>query len=406
MDSAVLIAGGGPAGSSTAIALRRRGVPVLLLDQATFPRDKVCGDVILPAAQDSLRLMGMDLSELNPSRMNCTGARYHGPDGRQVSGRFQGASGGDCPWWMIKRRVFDAWLLDAARRAGAEVREGCRVESVLREDGRVTGVKVRRAGGCETVNVSAVLGADGASSAVARSVGLFAKAPRHVCLAARTYVRGDLSPEPYLEVFTNSECLPGCAWIVPVGPDEYNVGVGIIQADAHRLGTTPEKMFNKMLKAAPWFAERLRGIRIPPLQGWVLPSASEGRKLAGPGFLLVGDAGAMVDPFTGHGIHHALSAGSIAGEAIANAIDRGVDIRSETLISYEQSCRAAFLREAELGYRLQRLHSCALAVRLGVRLIGVHEGLRRFFLALVGHTAPRGALVSASGIGRAVLALH
>ena len=111
-------------------------------------------------------------------------------------------------------------------------------------------------------------------------------------------------------------------------------------------------MFRNMLDASPAFAERLRAVKIPPLQGWVLPSMSEGNKLAGRGFLLAGDAGAMVDPFTGHGIHHALNARTIAGDTIADALRRGVDIGATVLSDYERACRSAFLRDAGLGYWL------------------------------------------------------
>ena len=387
--------GGGPAGSSTAIALRQSGLPVIVLDQARFPRDKVCGDVILPQAQDGLRSLGLDLTELASQRLLCTGARYHGPDGRNIAGLFHSIEGDDRPWWMIRRSLFDAWLLNAAARSGAEIRQGWRVESVLQEGREVGGVRVRNHGALEA---SAVVGADGAASVVARSVGLMSRPAQHVCLAARAYVRADLSPEPYLEVFTTAESLPGCAWIVPVAPGEFNVGAGIVQSDAQRLQTTPQQLFRKMLLTTPAFSERLRGADIPQLSGWVLPSASQGRKLGGPGFLLAGDAGAMVDPFTGHGIHHALHAGQIAARVIAYG---RVDAAAARL--YEASCRAAFLKETSAGYWLQRIHSQELAVRLAVRLIGVHQGLRRLFLSLIGHTDPRQALLRPREIGRALL---
>jgi menaquinone-9 beta-reductase len=399
----VVIAGGGPAGSAAALALRRRGVPVLLLDQAQFPRDKVCGDVILPDAQDTLRALGLDLAECGAQTLPCTGVRYQSPGGRAVSGRFRGQAGEERSWVMMKRRDFDAWLLRAARDAGAEIREGWRVDTVMRDGRHLTGVQALRQRASAVIAADLAIGADGASSAVARSVGLFARPAEHLCLAARSYVRAPLSPEPFLEVFTTAQSLPGCAWIVPVGNGEYNVGAGIIQADAQRRGTNPNQLFRQMRDELPAFAARLHGVNIPPMKGWFLPSTSEGRKLAGPGFLLAGDAGAMVDPFTGHGIHHALSAGCIAGEVAADAIEQGRDLSVETLTEYESRCREAFLRDAGLGYWLQRFHAQALAVRMAIGLIGRHEGLRRLFLALVGHTAPRHLLLSPGTLGRAVL---
>lgn len=402
----VVIVGGGPAGAATAIALRRRGVDTLLLDRAQFPRDKVCGDVILPEAQGALHSLGLDLASLAAQAYTCTGARYVSCGGPDVSGEFRDADGALRPWWMIRRLTFDAWLLDAARRAGAHVVERVDVDDVLRGATQtVCGVRARSSGGArQQVRARVVVGADGASSVVARAVGAFQRRPEHTCLAGRAYVNGLTLPAPYLEIFTTPRTLPGCAWIVPVGDGVASVGIGIVQATANRLGRTPQALFAEMRRESPLLQDRLREAGTIALRGWTLPAATERRRLAGPGWLLVGDAGAMVDPFTGHGIHNALAAGLLAGDAIADAL--GAANPLPALQGYESRCRVAFGADVARGAWLQWLHARPYLVRAAAAACGRHPGLRATFLALVGHSASRRSLLAPASLARAVAAFR
>ncbi len=398
----VIVVGGGPGGSAAAISLRQRGLAVILLDQASFPRDKVCGDVLLPAAQHAVQMLGLDVSDLERRAYHCLGCVYVDATGRCVAGAFRDLAGLPRPWWMVRRVVLDTWLVEGARRVGADVRQGWRVQSVLRDgNGGVCGVTVRRPdGSCEAMAAAAVVGADGANSVVARDVGLMVRRPEDVCLATRAYVSGLKKSEPYLTIFSTAHTLPGCAWIAPVGPHEANVGLGLTQADAQRLGMTPQGLFDVMRERCPGLEQRLRGATVQASQGWWLPGATERRPLVGNGFLLVGDAGAMVDPFTGHGIHHALQAGILAGEVLAAVLRSGLPT-IEALQPYETHCRARILGETTLGYRLQRLHAQPTLVNLGMRVCSLHPGLRWALLALIGHSADRRELLSWRHLARA-----
>ena len=401
----VVVVGGGPAGAATAISLRRQGIDVLVLDRARFPRDKVCGDVLLPEARETLAALGLDLTALAARAYRCTGARYIGPGTGQIAGAFRDEHGTPRPWWMIRRRDLDAWLLGEARSAGAHVADGVAVNDVLRApDGTVTGVHVKTHDGHQEIRARLVVGADGASSVVARAVGAFAREPEHTCLAVRAYATGVALPDPYLEVFTTPRTLPGCAWIVPVAEDEVNVGLGVIQTTANRLSCTPQALFAELRRDAPLLHERLRHAGDIALRGWTLPAATEPRRLAGPGWLLVGDAGAMIDPFTGHGIQNALAAGLVAGESIAAALRTGASASTDmtkALSRYDARCRAMLGAEVTAGARLQRVHANPLLVRAIAAAASRHAGLRATFVALIGHAAPRHALLSPAALARA-----
>ena len=399
----VAIVGGGPAGAATAIALRRRGIDAVILDRAAFPRDKVCGDVLLPEAQDGLRALGLDLADLEARAYPCTGVRYSAARGAEVAGLFRDRAGAPSPWWMIRRRHLDAWLLDQARRAGARVYERAAVEDVLTQAGSVVnGVMVRgRDGARHRILARVVVGADGASSVIARSVGAFTRQPDHTCIAGRAYVSGVSLPQPFLEVFTTDRILPGCAWIVPVSATEVNVGIGLVQATARQLDSTPQTVFEGFRRESTLLGQRLKEAGPIALQGWMLPAATEQRPLAGPGWVLVGDAGAMVDPFTGHGIQNAIAAAGLAAGAIGEAL-QSRDPRG-SLAAYETRWRHTFTADIERGRLLQRLHAKPRLTRALIAACARHTGLRDTFLALVGHTAPRQALLAPASLMRSAM---
>src|SRR5436853_138326 len=135
-----VVVGAGPAGSTTALLLARAGASVLLLDRARFPRDKRCSEYLSPATTDVLeRLGGGILAAVERT----THARLYGmkvvaPGGAAIVGRFRGASR---PYsFAVPRTSFDAILVAAAARAGAEVREGITVEDLVSDGGIISGV--------------------------------------------------------------------------------------------------------------------------------------------------------------------------------------------------------------------------------------------------------------------------
>ena len=403
MRQPVIVVGAGPGGSAAALALRRRGIPVLLLERARFPRDKVCGDVLLPGALSALQELELDLESLQCLAVPCTGCRYVTPSGRTASGLFQEPNGAPAPWWMVRRMVFDEWLARQAEAAGADLREGwCVEELLLDSDGHTTGVVARQPGGAREHLTGFVIGADGASSVVARRAGLPKPSARHVCVAARAYVELAPSDSPFLEVFTTRQTLPGCAWVAPVGDGIANVGLGLLRSDAERWHSTPRRLFEEMRSRIPALTERLGGAEIREWQGWHLPGGASGRALSGPGYLLVGDAGALIDPFTGHGIHHALVSGRLAGETAARVVTMG-EFTAEHAWEYEHRCRQAFSTETRAGQRLQVLHARPELVEAALSLCSVHPGFRWLLFALVGHSAGRAELLSSGHLLRLAL---
>ena len=171
----VVVVGAGPAGSATASLLARRGLDVVLLDRATFPRDKPCGEYLSPEAGRILERLGV-FEQLRAQAVSLGGMTVVSPAGTAFTGRFAGAAphrGFSDRGMALPRRELDAVLVAAAAGHGARVRADVRVEGVGGEDrGRRTVHLRARSGGAGAIAARFVVGADGLQSRIASQLGV------------------------------------------------------------------------------------------------------------------------------------------------------------------------------------------------------------------------------------------
>jgi flavin-dependent dehydrogenase len=242
--------------------------------------------------------------------------------------------------WGLDRRGFDALLARHATSLGAELRERTRLVDLVRDRGRVVGVRVRdvASGREERVVADAVIGADGVRSRVARlaGVGRAVRFPRRLGLVAHYAGLADLVDHGEMHVG------PGYyVGLAPTPHGELNVGMALPMGAVGRSSAR----FDAAIAGIPRVARRLDGSRrLTPIRG-AAPIGHRVSNVAGDGWLLVGDAAGFVDPFTGEGIHRALR----SARAAVDAIRGGGNVAA----SYRAERRRAFAAKTALTWAVQ-----------------------------------------------------
>jgi len=330
-DCDVLVVGAGPAGSACAQTLARAGLDVLLVDRQHFPREKVCGDGLIPDAQRALARLGvLDIVLARAavaSHVVCVAPR----GGRvEVPARLA----------VLPRRELDAIVRCAALEAGARWFAPARFEAPLADaGGRVAGARVRLADGtARALRARWTVLATGAAAAPLLAADMCSRrAPSGVAL--RGYVRNEAMAGRLrqLEVVWDRALRGGYGWIFPCGAGVFNIGVGTLKNEA---GSEPDLNLRELFAAftrvhAP-ARELMQGGRLQgELKGAPLRCSLEGARWSRPGLLVAGEAAGSTYSFTGEGIGKALESGMLAAEAIAEAgpDDAAVGARYEAALA-------------------------------------------------------------------------
>ncbi|MFN2315597.1 MAG: NAD(P)/FAD-dependent oxidoreductase [Gemmatimonadales bacterium] len=381
----VLIAGAGPAGASAAIRLARAGLRVLVVDRATFPRDKACAEYLSPETLRHLDALGV-LGALDlVGGTALTGTSVTGPHGSRLTGLF--ALAGHHPFRQtglsLPRLVLDQALVSAARGAGAEVREGTTVTDLVYQGGAVAGAVVRCGSETRVMRSRLVIGADGLRSVIARRLGHRTHGrPRRMAMVA--HVAGVRALADTAEMHVGRQ---GYVGLNPLGDGLANVAIVLPTATMASAVGRPEAFFFEALARFPEVAARVPGDGVVRRVMVTGPFAARSHRITVDGAMLVGDAAEFFDPFTGEGICAALQGGERAAVTAREALEGAGVATAARLAAYRSRRRQAFAGkwavERMIGWAM---HAPALFDRAVERL--ERRGLSHTLIGVTGNFVP------------------
>ena len=324
-----VIIGGGPAGSCVGAILAEYGHRVVILEREKFPRYHI-GESLIPFTFQPLERIGMIPKMRGSHFVKKYSVVFVSPDGRASQPfyfftRYDRASVAQS--WQVLRSEFDQMLLDNAREKGAEVREETRVRELLKEEGRVVGVRAEDKDGNSTeYRAPITLDCTGRDAFSAVRHGWRLPDPYLNKIAVWTYYQGSKRGEDIDEGATTVAYVPekGWFWHIPQHDDMVSVGVVAEGKYLTRDGVRdPQAIFEREIEENLWIKEHLAVGRSTGQYFVTSEYSRHSRHCAAPGLVLAGDAFAFLDPVFSSGVMLALKSGMLAAEAVHEGLQSG-----------------------------------------------------------------------------------
>lgn len=347
----VIVAGGGPAGATTALVLAREGLDVLLCERTPHPRFHV-GESFLPSNTPLIRELGLERALDDVVRVPKHGAEFvfgHDPGSSRFFAFRDGMLEGDSATFNVERAPFDAALVREAARAGVEVAEGAAVREILHlEDG-----DVRILADGREVAASWLVDATGQGTLVGKHLGT-----RRVLPALRKVAyfghfggvrrhQGEAAGYPTIVMMQDA-----WFWMIPLDAERTSIGLVLEHDDARRTGIRPEAMLAWGVRRCPVLADRTAGASFPERNGVVADFSYRCRPYAGPGYFLVGDAATFLDPIFSTGVCLGMRGGVEAARSVARLVrgDGRVSQERRRYIAFVESSSTTFFRLVRAYY--------------------------------------------------------
>lgn len=387
-DADVVIVGAGPAGSTAAAHLAQAGFEVALLEKASFPRDKICGDALTPRAVRETQRLGIPTRREDGWHPN-RGLRLIGA-GHRLEIDWPDVPGMPDHGLTRPRMKLDADLAAFAADCGAHLHENTMAtHPILSADGWVTGVAARatdergRKTGPElTFRAPVVIAADGVSSRMAVAMGIEKRDDRPMGVAVRTYHSSPRHDDDYIESWveltaptqttasgqtTGGEVMPGYGWLFPLGDGTVNVGLGMLNTSPAFGQVDYRAVLRDWIAAMGHEWDIDETTELTPVRSAALPMAFNRTPHFHRGMLLIGDAGGMVNPFNGEGIDYGMEAARIAAEVISTYARYPEAARRRRLAEYPAAVRESFGSYFTLGRVFAELIGRPELMNLGIK---------------------------------------
>lgn len=321
----IAVVGGGPAGSTVAALCAEQGHKVLLVEREKTPPLKV-GESLMPDTYWSFKRLGL-LDKLEQSAFP-----------RKYSVQFFGSSGkGSVPFyfdehnphesavtWQVRRDLFDQMMLDNAVEKGARVLQGAAVDRVLFDGDRAVGIRLRQPEGGD-IGARVVVDATGQSALIARRLGIKKNEASLKKASIFTHFRGarrDEGRDEGATLIMHTSDRACWFWFIPLPDDVASVGVvgDLSYLFGGRKGVEAQEIFERELDKCPALKERLQAAEQLNSVRTTRDFSYRADRVAGDGWVLVGDAYCFLDPMYSSGVFLALKSGELAADAIDAAL--------------------------------------------------------------------------------------
>ena len=362
MKEEILIAGAGPAGAATSLFLSKKKIPHVIIDKAKFPRDKICGDALSGKVVHILNKLDKsfvkEFEDLEKEFTGSYGICFYAPNGKKLEVPFSSDPQKlkNAPGFISRRMNFDKFLFDKLDRNYANIHTETELTKIEKTDLGIAAT-LKSNGKTQQKEFRLVVGAEGDRSVVANQLTAKKINPQYYCAALRAYFTGvtGFHESKFIELHFMKDILPGYFWIFPMNDGSANVGIGLLSSEVSEKKLNLKKKMLEIITMHPVIRNRFTNATMQSeMQGWGLPLGSLRRKLSGNNFILAGDAGSLIDPFTGEGIGNALYSGMHAAEIAARATtEKKFDERF--LASYDEMIYNGLKDELRLSYGIQKL---------------------------------------------------
>ena len=352
----VLIIGAGPAGCACAYQLANSGLKIAIVEQASFPRDKICGDALSADVINQFYRMNDALAssflKLRPKYAS-NGIRFYAPNNTKLDIPFKKTSQKQAAGYVMKRLDFDSFFASEIKKLpNIDLFENKKVINIIPHKNYVEVLSNNA-----RFKTQIIIGADGANSIVNRKLSNNTINKKHHSAGLRQYYENvaEVSSNNLIELHFYKEILPGYFWIFPLPNNAANVGIGMLSSEISKQNINLKEKFTELITSHPNLKDRFKNaVAKEGIKGFGLPLGSRKKQLSGDRFLLLGDAANLIDPFTGEGIGNAIRSGRIAAEHIKNVFKTN-KFDAQFNAHYDKKIYQAMWKELSVSKSLQNL---------------------------------------------------
>ncbi len=370
----VIIAGAGPAGTSTAIRLASSGLDVLLVEQKKFPRPKLCGEFISPECQRHFEILGVADTMKTSGPAPIAETVFYSTRGHHVT--IPSNWFGRPAALGLSRAIMDHVLLQRARDCGVTVLEGTTITDPILEDGDVRGVNLKTAGREQQYRAPLTIDATGRAHLLSRKLHPGEPKSKAKLIAFKAHLRNTRVAPNACEIYFYPE---GYGGLSNIEGDLSNLCFIISAEQVKRHHSNPELVVREMVmknKRAAYTLEKAQAE-----SEWLSASWERfGRQHPSPanGLLAIGDSAAFIDPFSGSGMLMAFESGELAAEVIVRHRDKLVAAQSAGALCSDYA--AAYAQKFDSRLRicgwLRRLAFRPRLAGLGIAICGTSNRFR------------------------------